>query len=139
MGMFNPGLWQVDSATGKVTTLIKGDPGDGTFNSADEPFLAPDGQLYYFFSNQPISDESRINLQLVRSAPDGVTGRTVIRPEIFNTMNEALWAPDGSFVITASGPIQDVYFGGIAELYYTDGQKAKVPLVDYALNMKWGP
>jgi len=27
----------------------------------------------------------------------------------------------------------------IAELYYTDGQKAVVPLVDFAMNMKWGP
>jgi Tol biopolymer transport system component len=141
MGMFSSGLWKVDSATGKVTTLLAGDAGNGTFNFADEPCLAPDGRLYYFFANQPAGDEfvSRVPLQLVRSAPDGVTGRAPVRPETFNLMNEALWAPDASFVIVASAPIQDVYSGGAAELYYTDGQKAMIPLVPFALDMKWGP
>lgn len=141
MGMFNSGLWRVDTATGKVTTLLRGDPGDGTFNFADEPFLAPDGQLYYFFANQPARDDfiDRVPLQLVRSAADGVTGRTPVRPEIFNLMNEALWAPDANFVIVASAPIDQVYQGGIAELYYTDSQKAPMQLVDFAMNMKWRP
>ena len=141
IGMFSPGLWRVDAATGEVTTLILGDPGDGTFNFADEPLLAPDGQLYFFFANLPASDEagSRVPLKLVRSAPDGVTGRTPIRSETFELMNEALWAPDGSLVVVASAPIDQVYQGGIAELYYTDGQQEIVPLLEFAMNMKWGP
>jgi Tol biopolymer transport system component len=141
MGMFAPGLWQVDAAIGQVTTLLAGDPGDGTFNFADEPILAPDGQLYYFYANLPSSDQfiNRIPLQLVRSEPDGVTDRTQIRSESFDTMNEALWAPDASFVIVANAPNQDVYQGGMAELYYTDGQKDMVSLVPFVMNMKWGP
>ena len=57
IGMFSPGLWRVDSASGTVTTLLNGDPGNGTFNFADAPYLAPDGQLYYFFANQPNTNE----------------------------------------------------------------------------------
>src|SRR6266545_2119717 len=140
LGMFSPGLWKVDAATGQVTTLIAGDAGNGTFNFASEPVLASDGKLYYFFANQPAGNEAvtRVPLKLVRSEPDGITGRTPIRSETFNLMNEALWAPDASFVIVATAPIQDVYQGGVAELYYADGQKSPVHLVDFAMNMKWG-
>jgi len=141
IGMFNPGLWRVDAATGNVTTLINGDPGNGTFNFADKPYLGPDSQLYYFFANQPNSQDlaNRAPLQLVRSAADGVTNRTVLSPDIFNTLNEALWAQDASFVITASGPIADVYQGGIVELYYTDGHTGPISLLPFASELKWGP
>jgi hypothetical protein len=54
-------------------------------------------------------------------------------------MNEALWAPDASFVITAMAPIRDVYQGGRAELYYTDGQQGVISLIPFAMEMKWGP
>jgi hypothetical protein len=141
IGMFGPGLWRVDSVTGNVTTLLQGDPGNGTYNIADAPYLAPDGQLYFFFANLPNTSEmvNRAPLQLVRSTADGVTNRTVLRPETFELMNEALWAPDASFVIAAVAPTQDVYQGGKAELYYADGQKAVISLIPFAMNMKWGP
>ncbi|MEW6239220.1 MAG: hypothetical protein AB1564_00230 [Chloroflexota bacterium] len=140
MGMFTSGLWRVDAASGAVTTLLPGDPGNGTYNYADDPYLGPDGQLYFFFANMPVTDEfiSRTPLQLVRSAPDGVTGRTVLRPDTFELMNENLWAPDASFVIVAYAPIQDVYQGGRAEIVYLDG-RPNVVLTAFALNMKWGP
>ena len=53
-------------------------------------------------------------------------------------MNEALWAPDASFVVVAFAPIQDVYFGGKAEMVYLDG-KPNVTLATFAQQMKWGP
>ena len=141
LGMYSPGLWRVDPGTGNVTTLISGDPGNGTFNFADAPYLAPDGQLYFFFANLANTNEfvNRAPLQLVRSAADGVTNRSALRPETFENMNEALWAPDGSFVITAVAPIQDVYQGGAAELVYTDGTKGVISLLPFAMEMKWGP
>jgi hypothetical protein len=141
IGMFNSGLWRVDSSTGAVTTIINGDAGNGTFNFASAPHPAPDGQLYYFYANQPGLDEFGISppLQLVRSALDGVTGRTVLRPETYANINEALWAPDASFVIIAEPPIQDVYYGGIPVLVYTDAQKGTIPLAEFAMDMKWGP
>jgi hypothetical protein len=142
-GMFIGGLWRVDAATGNITTLLTGSAETDPANLAEEPYPAPDGQLYFFFVSMPNADHNeffdRVPLQLVRSAADGITNRTVLRPETFQLMNEALWAPDASFVIVANAPIQDVYEGGAADLYYTDGQKAMVPLVPFAMEMKWGP
>jgi hypothetical protein len=140
IGMFAPGMWRVDAATGATTSLLSS-PAGAPINAADDPFPAPDGNLYYFYASLPATDPGpiRIPLQLVRSALDGVTNRTVLRPETFELMNEALWAPDGSFVVTAMAPIQDVYVGGAPQVVYTDSAKNTVPLVPFAMEMKWGP
>ena len=139
-GMFAAGLWRVDMNTGTVNPLLFGDYESDPVEVSDNPFIAPDGQLYYFYASIPNTGDmvSRPPLQLVRSAPDGVTGRTVLRPETFTTMNEALWAPDASFVVIANGSEQ-VYAGGEAQLYYIDGQKTMISLVPSVQNMKWGP
>jgi len=139
-GMFAAGLWRVDMNTGKVNPLLFGDYESDPVEVSDNPFIAPDGQLYYFYASIPNTGDmvSRPPLQLVRSAPDGITGRTVLRPETFNSMNEALWSPDASFVVIANGSEQ-VYAGGEAQLYYTDGQKTMISLVPSVQNMKWGP
>jgi len=137
MGMFSSGLWKVDAATGEVATLIPGDAGGGSYNAADEPYLAPDGQLYFFFGTFT-NPEQRPPLQPVRAAPDGVTGRSVISGEDFTLMNEALWAPDASFVIAALAPSPDIYQGGQARLVYLDGRPGLV-LAPSAQQMKWGP
>jgi WD40 repeat protein len=140
MGMFSSGLWKVDAATGDVTTLIPGDAGGGNYNTADEPYLGPDGQLYFFFATVASPDGviTRSQLQPVRSGPDGVTGRTVISTEDFQLLNEALWAPDASFVIAAFAPTREVYQGGQAEVVYFDGRPGVV-LTPFAQQMKWGP
>lgn len=140
MGMFRAGLWRVDTATGVVTTLFSADFDTNPADSADNPFLAPDGQLYFFHASVPNTEGfiDRPPLQLVRSAADGVSGRTVLRPETFERMTEALWAPDASFVIVAVAQDDQTYQGGAAQLYYTDG-RPMVPLVPFARDMKWGP
>jgi hypothetical protein len=140
MGMFSSGMWRVDAATGAVTTLLPGEAGDGTYNLPDEPHLAPDGRLYYLYANVPGGDifVSRPPFQLVSSEPDGVTERTVLREDTFDYLNEALWAPDASFVIVASAPVPDVYQGGRAEIVYLDG-RPNVELVTFAQQMEWGP
>jgi Tol biopolymer transport system component len=140
-GMYNPGLWRVDASTGNTSTLYAGDLGQGTFNLASSPTLGPDGLLYYFFARQSSTDEFilRPPLQLVRSAPDGVTNRTVLRPETYELMNEALWSPDASFVIIAEAQAEQVIEGGMAKLVYTDPQKETISLIPFAMNMKWGP
>jgi len=137
-GMFNAGLWKVDASNGQVTTLFTGGYDAGVYNYADEPYLAADGQLYYFFLTSNSEIQMRTPLQIVRSAPDGITGRTVLHPDTFELMNEALWAPDASFVIVAFAPIQDVYYGGQAEVTYLDGRPSVV-LTPFAQQMKWGP
>jgi len=140
MGMFSSGLWRVDAATGEVTTLIPGDAGGGNYNVADEAYLAPDGQLYFLFATVSAPDGIIIRspLQLVRSAPDGVTGRTVLNSETFDLLNEALWAPDASFVVVVIAPSQEVYQGGEARIVYLDGRPGAV-LAASAQQMKWGP
>ena len=137
MGMFSSGLWRVDAATGEVATLIPGDAGGGSYNAADEPYPAPDGQLYFFFGTFT-NPEQRPPLQPVRSAPDGVSGRTVISNEDFTLMNEALWAPDAGFVVAALAPSPEIYQGGQAKLVYLDGRPGVV-LAPAAQQMKWGP
>jgi hypothetical protein len=140
LGMFGSGLWRVDAATGVITTLVPSDAGGGAYNLPDEPYLASDGQLYYFFANVPAPDGfiQRGPLQIVRSAIDGVTGRTVVRSDNFQLLNEALWAPDASFVIVAFAPTMDVNVGGQAEVTYLDGRPSVV-LTPFAQQMKWGP
>ena len=140
MGMFSSGLWRVDAATGEVTTLIQGDAGGGNYNVADEAYLAPDGHLYFLFATVPAPEGiiTRAPLKLVRSAPDGVTGRTALSSETFDLLNEALWAPDASFMVVAIAPSQEIYQGGEAKVVYLDGRPSVV-LRSFAQQMKWGP
>ena len=135
-------LWKVDATTGAVTELIEAGESDGTtitFNYPYHPFPAPDGQLYYFFLNYPESAvyTQRAPLQLVRSALDG-TNQTVQRSDTFELMNEALWAPDASFVVVAMAPAEEVYDGGLAKIIYLDGRPDE-ELMPSAQQMKWGP
>lgn len=134
-------IWRVDASSGAITALIPFDPNSETMRVPDAPYLAPDGQLYYFFGEYNVDSGYRQApvLQLVRSAPDGVTDRTVLRDENFVFMNEALWAPDASFVIVATAPARDWLEGGILELYPADGQKSAVWLAPFGQELKWGP
>src|SRR5215216_4651517 len=133
-------LWRVEAGNGALTRMLNAS--DGTINLPKELYLAPNGQLYFFFGTYDV-DSGFFDvpiLELVRSATDGVTGRTVLRRENFVLMNEALWAPDASFVIVASALGQNWDLdGGVLELYPTDGQKEVVWLAPYGEQMKWGP
>ena len=142
MGMFNAGLWRVDIATGNVATLFSTTFDSNPAEVADNPFLAPDGQLYFFYASVPNTEGfiDRAPLQLVRSAPDGVADRTVLRPETFPNVWEALWAPDASFVIVTLSNIQtdQGLQGREAQVVYTDGRPI-LPLLPFAQRLKWGP
>jgi hypothetical protein len=141
VGMFGSGLWRMDAVSGNQTTLLPTEAGGGAYNLAAYPYLAPDGNLYYFYTTATSPDGmfvDRAPLQIVRSAADGVTGRTALRPESYPLLNEALWAPDASFVLTVTAPVQDVVLGGLVELVYTDGQQGVVQLLPYAYWLKWG-
>lgn len=139
-GMFNAGLWRVDTKSGVVTSLLQSGFESNPVEVADNPFIAPDGQLYYFYASVPNTGDmiNRPPLQLVRSGADGVSGRTVLRPETFTSMNEALWDPDGRFVIVANAQSDQIYMGGAAELYPTDGSPMTA-LLPFAMEMRWGP
>ena len=130
----------MDATTGTVTTLIHLVAKDGTMNLPYRPYLATDGKLYYFFLNypEPSGDFGRLPLQLVRSAVDNATDQTVLRTETFQSIAEALWAPDASFVVVISTPNQDASGDGQAEIVYIDG-RPNVMLTQSAKEMKWGP
>lgn len=140
IGMYMPGLWRVDAASGKVTTILPGDPGNNTFNFADEPVLGPDGQLYFFFASTPQSPEPpmRMPLQIVKSGPDGVTGRTVLIPTTFEMMTEALWTPDTSYVVVAIAQNDQTWQGGQLEYIALSGY-ARIVLAPFGRDLKWGP
>jgi hypothetical protein len=52
-------------------------------------------------------------------------------------LKEPLWAPDASFAIVASAPVEEVHEGGQAEIFYVDGPPS-MPLTKFAKQMKWG-
>jgi Tol biopolymer transport system component len=138
LGMTSPGLWRIN-ADGKVDTLLDGEfPGPVEF--AQAPILGPDGQLYFFHYSLPQAEDiaNRVPLYMVRSGTDGVTGQTNLYPEPFENINEILWAPDASFAVLAIAPVENVFQGGKAEIYYADGSPS-VPLVPFAQDMRWGP
>jgi len=133
-------LWKVNAADGVLTRMLK--TNNGKTNLPKEIYSAPDGNLYFFLGNYNLDSgffEAPV-LELVRSAPDGATDLTVLRDENFVMMNEALWAPDASFVIVATLPERRWdQGGGVLELYYTDGTKEPVWLAPSGEQMKWGP
>lgn len=137
------GMWRVDAATGEVKTIIPYGGGDNTFNFVDEPYSAPNGQLYFFTSNYsgdlgPLSRAPKY-LEVVRSAADGLTGRTSLaRGDGLRMMNEALWAPDAGFVIVTLAPSDDVRDAGQAEILYFDSRPNQV-LMTFAEKLRWGP
>ena len=139
LGMISPGLWRIN-ADGTVNALVSFDGANGPIGFAQAPILSPDNQLYYFFNTQSNVEDvaSRVPLYMVRSAPDGVTNRTNLIPTPFENVNEILWAPDATFAILAIAPVENIYQGGKAEIYYTDGRPA-VSLVSFAQKMRWGP
>jgi hypothetical protein len=137
-------LWNIDAATGTVTTLIPGTAGEGDtllFYQIYKPHMATTGQLYFFSAKYPefVGPARRVPLIPIRTMPDDITTNwTVMRGDTFEMMNEALWAPDANFVVVAYAPMQDVYEGGQAEIVYLDG-KPNMVLTTFAQQMKWGP
>lgn len=133
-------LWKVDATNGAVTRTLK--TNDGMLNLPEELYPAPDGHLYFFlgmYHNASGFFEAPV-LQMVRSAPDGVTDRTVLRNDNFVLMEEALWAPDASFVIVTMAPDRNwQQDGGVLEMYYTDGKIGPIWLAPFGREMRWGP
>lgn len=133
-------LWKVDAGSGALTRSVKA--GDGIMNLPRELYAAPDGRLYFFLGTYG-ADSGYFDapvLELVRSGPDGVAGRTVLRRENFVLMKQALWAPDASFVIVVSSVGRNWdQESGVLELYYTDAQNKTVWLASSGQQLRWGP
>lgn len=133
-------LWRVDAVSGAVTRAFVA--GDGALILPKELYPAADGRLYFFLGTYTTESGyfDAPTLEMVRSAPDGVTDRTVLRGENFVLMNEALWAPDASFAVVATALEREAgREGGVLELYYTDAQKAPLWLAPSGKYLAWGP
>lgn len=133
-------IWNVDAEDGRVTRMLRS--GSGTSFLPKFLFPAADGKLYYFYGEYKLDEgfwDAQV-LSLVRSAPENVYERTILRDENFVLIREALWAPDASFVIVSTLPSRGWDFqGGVLELYPTDGQKSRIWLAPLGQDMKWGP
>jgi hypothetical protein len=138
IGMVDPGMWRFEAADGSASTLLPPQNPDSTYNFADVPLLAPDGQLYFLFANLAEIPANHTPLTLVRSAPDGVTGRMNIRPETFTSVNEALLAWDASGIVLVESGDPNNRGGGAATFYPAD-DSAPIPLLPEAGGLRWGP
>ena len=119
--------------------LLPGSAPDGTYNFAASPQVGRDGKLYFFFNNLPqIPTGGHTPMSLYRADTDGVKDRTQLRKDVWENINEVLWAPDASLAIVVEGATPDVYAGGIASIVYPD-ERAGVQLVDFAQDVHWGP
>ncbi len=142
LGMVESGLYFANPSDGTVSTLLPGAAPNGTYNFADAVQVGPDGKIYFFFNNLPtIPVSGHTPLYLVRSDPDGATGRTQLLPDVFPAINEILWAPDASLAVLATADPNakpENYQGGQAEVVYTDG-RPPVTIAPFVQSMHWGP
>ncbi len=139
IGMVDSGLGYVNADTGQVSVLLPGSAPDGTYNFAEGPQVGPDGKLYFFFNNLPqIPTGGHTPMSLYRADTDGVKDRTQLKKDVWQNLNEVLWAPDASLAIVAEGPTPDVYSGGVASIVYPDS-RPDVMLTDFAQSLHWGP
>ncbi len=140
LGMIDSGLWRFNANTGERAVLIPTTSEDATLNFVGWPLELPNGDLRYFYANTAAFPESDTPLLLVSAGLDALEGRTILRPESW-IIYEALWAEDGSFVVTIqptpglepgwprSGPIVLIPLAGTPE----------VPLAANGYHLRWGP
>jgi hypothetical protein len=139
-GLTSADLWRYDAVDGKGTQLIPAHAPDGTYTYVDWPALGPDGSLYYFYTGQPSLASGAVTYQMVRSAADGVTGRTVLQPNPLY-LSEALWAADASLAVVVSPAPDEQTPGrpshGPITILYSDGRPPK-QIVRDGRRLAWG-
>lgn len=139
IGMIDSGLAYVNGDTGQVSVLLPGSAPDGTYNFAMGPQVGLDGKLYFFFNNLPqIPTGGHTPMSLYRADTDAVKERTQLKKDVWQNLNEVLWAPDASLAVVAEGPTPDVYAGGIVSVVYPD-DRPDVALSDFGQDLHWGP
>ena len=140
IGMISSGLWRLDAATGNVQTLLDTQAADGSYNYAAEPNQMPNGDLRYFYHNNPNMVEGYTSLQMVHSAADAVTGRQVLVGESW-VIYEALWSPDGTLALVVAQPNPDDQSyprRGTLKLVDPESGQAR-DLLQQVHDLRWGP
>jgi dipeptidyl aminopeptidase/acylaminoacyl peptidase len=139
-GIIPAGMWRYDALTGEDTELVSDTSPDGTLNFVGWPMELPNGELQYFFTNTAAIPAETPRLTLVRTAGDGISGRSQIRQEDW-APQEALWAPDGSLVVVVEPYVQDTdsVQDGTIILIDTLRDEPVRPLVMNGYKLRWGP
>jgi Tol biopolymer transport system component len=137
LGLVSSGIWRVN-LDGSVNEIMPTQNPDTTFNYADAPWFAPDGQMYFFYGTTPDYPNGNVPLTLVRSAMDGVTGRTPVLTDTFVDYTDITWAPDGSLFIVTRPPAGELFGAGPATVYFVDG-RPPVQILLVAEDLHWGP
>ncbi len=137
LGMVSSGIWRFN-LDGSVNEILPMQNADTSFNYADAPWFAPDGQMYFFYATTPDYPDGNVPLTLVRSAVDGVTGRTQVLADTFVDYNDITWAPDGSLFIVTRPPAGELFGAGPATVYFLDG-RPPVQILLVSENLQWGP
>lgn len=140
LGYVESGLWQFDTSTGAQTELIPTTSADETLNFAGWPLMLQNGDLRYFYTNTPSFPSGDVPLLMVNSASDGVSGRSILRPE--NWLNyEVLWAADGTMAIAVQ-PIPGEAAGWPRTGPIVLIPASKDPVISLGINgyqLQWGP
>lgn len=134
IGLIEPGLWRYDAATGVEAIIIEGSESDSVFNFAGWPLQIENGDLYYFYTSTAGFPDGDISLLMVRSGPDGESGRQQLRTDSL-MVREALWADDGSLALIVQSQ-QGI--SGPLVLAKIDGSPLLI-LANEAEQLRWGP
>jgi len=140
LGYVDSGMWRLDAETGAQTELIPATSPDDTLNFAGWPVILPSGDLRYFFTNTPSFPSGDVALLLVTSAADGVSGRTILRPEQWLNY-EALWAEDGALAVAVQ-PVTGEAAGWPRTgpiVLIPPTEDPVVPLGINGFQLQWGP
>jgi len=140
LGYIDSGLWRVDTITGKATELIPATSPDETLNFAGWPVVLDNGNLRYFYTNTPSFPTGDVPLLMVNSASDGVSERTILRPE--NWLNyEVLWAKNGTLALAVQ-PItgEDAGWPRTGPIVLIPpSEDPVIPLGINGYQLQWGP
>lgn len=134
VGLIEPGLWRYVANSGAGEALLE--ESNDLLQFAGWPLVLPNGDLQYVYASTAAVPESEAPLFMVRSAADGETNRTQLRPDAFSNISEVLWAEDGTLALMVQrGP-----GGGMAGsvlLAHSDGSQLQL-LFDGGQELRWG-
>lgn len=140
LGMIQSGLWRIDTHTGAVSELIPTTSEDETLNFAGWPLVLANGDLRYFYNNTPNFPEGETPLIMVQSGSDGVTDRTILRPETWLN-DDILWAADGSLAVAVEpDPATSSTYPRTGPIVVIPASEDPVvPLGVNGYGLQWGP
>ena len=139
IGMVDPGLWIYNAASGRRKEILPPISPEGTYNFVSYPYQLPSGDLVYLYGSSAIYPDQPVPLSLVRSAGDGISGRTQLRPESLD-IYELIWGPSGRMMAAVQAPLGEPGWplSGPVILIDIEGNPIR-PLATSGYHIQWGP